>query len=148
MFKPARILVPTDMSDDSDIACHRAFDLARTYDSEVFVLHVLTDLSKQCTVDFCLSEALTAELQSRMLESARSRMRNQLAKFTSMGVSPINVNIRTGTPHDEILKEAEERGVDLVVIAAFGRSGLGRHFMGGVSRHVLSGAKCSVLMVK
>jgi len=148
LFRPARILVPTDMSDDSDIAIRRAFDIAQTFQSEVFVLHVITDPVKQCAVDYCMSEEMLKELQSRMLESARDRLWEQLAKFTSMGVSPINANIRTGSPHDEILKEAEDRAADLIVIGTFGKTGLGRHFMGSVVRHVLSGAKCSVLMVK
>lgn len=148
MFRPARILVPTDMSDDSDIAIHRAFYIAKTYNSEVIVLHVINDPVKQCTVDYCLSEELVKELQSRMLESTRSRIWEQMAKFASMGVSPIIADIRTGSPHDEILKEAEERDVDLIVIASFGRSGLSKYLMGSVVRQVLAGAKCSVLLVK
>ncbi len=148
MFRPAKILVPTDMSGDSDVAIRRAFDIAKNYGSEVFVLHVIEDPVKQCIVDYCLAEELLHELQTRMLETVRSEVWGQLAKFASMGVSPVNVDIRTGAPHDEILKEAEERDADLIVIATFGKTGLGKNFMGSVARHVLSGAKCSVLMVK
>jgi len=148
LFRPARILVPTDLSDDSDVAIRRAFDVAKTYGSEVFVLHVITDPVKQCIVDYCLSDEITAEINSRMLESVRSQVWERLAIFASMGVSPVNVDIRTGVPHDEILKDAEERDVDLVVISAFGKTGMGKYLMGGVVRHVLSNAKCSVLLVK
>lgn len=148
MFRPARILVPTDLSGDSDVAIRRAFDVAKTYGSDVFVLHVIIDPVKQCIVDYCLSDEITAEINSRMLETVRSQVWGQLAKFASMGVSPVHVDIRTGVPHDEILKEAEERAADLIVIATFGKTGLGKNFMGSVARHVLSGAKCSVMLVK
>lgn len=136
------------MSDDSDVAIRRAFDIAKTYDSEAFVLHVITDPVKQCVADYCLSDEIAAEIHSRMLETARSQVWGQLAKFASMGVSPVNVDLRIGVPHDEILKDAEERDADLIVIATFGKTGLGKNFMGSVARHVLSGAKCSVLLVK
>jgi len=148
VFKPARILVPTDMSDHSDMAIRHAFDIARACGAEVFVLHVMTDSVRQVSGDYCMEEEQLRELESRVLESARREVLGQLAKFASMGVSPVTVHIRIGSPHDQILEEAKERGADLIVIATFGRTGLARFLMGGVVRHVLAGAPCSVLLVK
>lgn len=148
MFRPARILVPTDLSDDSDVAIRRAFDVAKTYGSEVHVLHVIIDPVKQCIAEYCLSDEITAEINSRMLETVRSQVWGQLTKFASMGVIPVHVDIRTGVPHDEILNAAEEWAADLIVIATFGKTGMGKYLMGSVARHVLSGAKCSVMLVK
>jgi len=83
-----------------------------------------------------------------MLESARKGMRNQLGKFPGVDPNEIAMDIKTGTPHDEILKEADERRIDLIVIASLGSTGLAKYLMGSVARHVLLGAKCSVLLVK
>jgi len=136
------------MSEYSDIAIRQAFDIAKIYDAEVFILHVIKDSVKQCAVDYCISEELLHELEGQMFASARAGILSQLAKFASMGVSRVTTDVRTGSPHDEILKEAEERGVDLIVISSFGKTGLARYLLGGVVRHVLAGSTCSVLLVK
>ena len=148
MFKPERILVPTDMSDNSDQAVRKALDIAKQFGSEVFLLHVIQEPVQQCTVDYCISLELLNQLQAQMLESARKGMRNQLGKFPGIDPDQIAMDIKTGTPYDEILKEADERGIDLIVISSLGSTGLAKYLIGSVARHVLLGAKCSVLLVK
>lgn len=148
MFKPARILVPTDMSVHSDMAIRQAFDIAKVCGAEVFVLHVVTESVRRVSGEYCMDEEQLRELESRVFDSARREVYGQLAKFASMGVSPVEVRIRSGSPHDQILEEAAERDADLIVIATFGRTGLARYLMGSVVRHVLAGAACSVLLVK
>ena len=56
--------------------------------------------------------------------------------------------MRRGVPYEEILKEAEEKGVDLIVIASLGRTGLAKYLIGSVARNVLKRAKCPVLLTK
>jgi nucleotide-binding universal stress UspA family protein len=148
MFKPERILVPTDMSDHADKAIRRALDIAKLFDSEVFLLHVIHEPVQQCTVDYCISIELLNQLQAGMLESARKGMRDQLVKFPFFDPDQVKMDIRTGIPYDEILKEADEREIDLIVISSLGSTGLAKYLMGSVARHVLLGAKCSVLLVK
>ena len=57
-------------------------------------------------------------------------------------------DVRRGVPYEEILKEAEEKGVDLIVIASLGRTGLAKYLIGSVARNVLKRAKCPVLLTK
>jgi nucleotide-binding universal stress UspA family protein len=51
-------------------------------------------------------------------------------------------------PAEEILKEEQEKGIDLIVIASLGQTGLGKYLIGGIARNVLKGAKCPVLLTK
>ncbi|MBP1752530.1 MAG: UspA protein [Geobacteraceae bacterium] len=148
MFKPSRILVPTDMSEHSDKAVRHAFDIARFYNSEVFLLHVIQDPIQQCTIDYCISADMVTQFQQQMLESTRRGMRTQLAKFPSIDPKEITTDIKTGVPHEEILNEAEERKIDLIVLSSLGSTGISKYTMGSVARHVLRGAKCSVLLAK
>ena len=57
-------------------------------------------------------------------------------------------NVRYGVPYDEILKEAEEKKIDLIVIASLGRSGIAKYLIGCVARNVLKGSRCPVLLTK
>jgi nucleotide-binding universal stress UspA family protein len=52
-----------------------------------------------------------------------------------------------GPPGEVIVREARERGADLIVMATHGRSGLGRSLYGSVADHVLRHAPAPVLLV-
>jgi nucleotide-binding universal stress UspA family protein len=136
------------MSEHSDRALRRAFDIARQFGAEILILHVIPDPVQLCTVDFCVSEQLVNEITSQMLESAREGVRSQVAKYLSMGNIPITIEVAVGVPHEVILKEAADKGIDLIVITPHGATNLSEYLMGSVARHVLLGAKCQVLVVK
>ena len=53
-----------------------------------------------------------------------------------------------GHPPEQILKYAEEAGVDLIAMGSHGLSGVLSALMGSVSRKVLDHAKCPVLIVR
>jgi len=148
MFKPTRILVPTDMSSHSDKAVKQAIDIARQFNSELFLLHVIQDPVQQCTVDYCISEGLVGQLQSELMEAARKGIQKQVEKFPEADGVTITTDVKTGAPYDQILQEEKERGIDLVVISSLGTTGLAKYLIGSVARHVLLGSTCSVLLVK
>jgi nucleotide-binding universal stress UspA family protein len=56
--------------------------------------------------------------------------------------------VRRGDPAAEIVKLAEERRADLVVLGSRGRSALAEILLGSVARNVLAGSKASVLVVR
>ena len=148
MFKPNRILVPTDRSDHSYKAMRIAFDIARQYNSEVFLLHVIQDPVRQCAIDFCIAQELFVKLQEQMIESAREEMMSLLERFPSIEPDAVTTDVKIGVPYQEILKEADEREIDLIVISSHGSSDLTKYLVGSVARHVLLEAKCSVLLTR
>lgn len=148
MFKPSKILVPTDMSTHSDKAVKQAIDIARQFNAELFLLHVIQEPVQPCSADYCISEGLVAQLQAELLEIARKGIKEQVEKFPEAKGVAFTTDVKTGTPHDEILKEEAERGIDLVVISSLGTTGLAKYLIGSVARHVLLGSTCSVLLVK
>ncbi|MES2461524.1 MAG: universal stress protein [Armatimonadota bacterium] len=56
--------------------------------------------------------------------------------------------VRWGSPAEEILKESEESGADLIVVGARGQSNLARLLLGSVSSRVARHAPCSVLIAR
>jgi nucleotide-binding universal stress UspA family protein len=88
------------------------------------------------------------DIESQMITRAQEELQSQLNKFPQAKDVSVTTDIGTGTPYDAILKEAEDKGVDLIVIASLGRSGIARFLIGSVARNVLKGAKCPVLLTK
>jgi nucleotide-binding universal stress UspA family protein len=148
MFKPSKILAPTDMSPHSDKAVRQAIEIARQFGAELFLLHVIQDPVQQCTVDYCIDADLVTKLQNELFEAARKGIQQQAEKYPEAKDITITTDVKSGTPHDRILQEEEERGIDLVVISSLGTTGLAKYMIGSVARHVLLGSKCSVLLVK
>ncbi len=60
----------------------------------------------------------------------------------------ITFDIQKGHPAEVILQEQRAKEIDLIVIGSLGRSGVLKHLIGSVADKVISGAACSVLVVK
>jgi nucleotide-binding universal stress UspA family protein len=58
------------------------------------------------------------------------------------------VAVVTGHPADTIVRVAQERGADLIVMSTHGRTGLQHVVLGSVAEKVVRLAPCPVLTVK
>lgn len=148
MFKPKKILVPTDFSEYSDKALEKALDIAKENSSEILFLHVIHEEFQTCVVDYCFTPNEIETIKSRMFEAAKENMQKELDKFPLSKEVKISREVRNGVPYEEILKFQEEKEVDLIVIASHGRSAIKTYLMGSVTSRVLKRAKCEVLLVK
>jgi len=149
MLKPTKILVPTDFSDSSDRALAQGLDIAGQYRAKLFLLHVIQEDIYRAGLEFAfLEEAARHEIRGRATNWAEESLRDQLGKFSQPEEVAVATRVRWGIPYDEILKEGIEQGIDLIVIASLGTSGIAKYFMGSVARNVLKGAKCPVLLTK
>ena len=61
---------------------------------------------------------------------------------------PWDVAVVAGHPADAIVREARERGADLIVMGTHGRTGLAKLFLGSVASRVVTAAHCPVLTVR
>lgn len=148
MLQPTKILVPTDYSDYSDKALKQALDIAKQYNAKVFLFHVIPKEVDRCVADVCLGDDVYRDIESQMITRAQDELQKQLGKFPQAKELDVTTDVGKGTPYDAILQEAENKGIDLIVIASLGRSGIARFLIGSVSRNVLKGAKCPVLLTK
>jgi nucleotide-binding universal stress UspA family protein len=147
MFKPSRILIPTDMSHHADKAIRRGFQIAKQYGAQVKVLHVVQDL-KLCAVEYDVDDNLSIEMQKQIMEGAREAVTKQVTRLVGKEAATDTIDVKEGVAYDQILKEANEIKADLIVISHLGTSDLEKYMIGSVARHVLTGAKCSVLLVR
>jgi len=148
MLRPTKILVPTDFSESSDKALKQALDIAKQYNAKVFLFHVVSTEIKSCMGDACLGDDMIRDIENQIITRAREDLQKQLDKFPQSKEVSVITEIGDGTPYASILKEAEDKGIDLIVIASLGRSGIARFLVGSVARNVLKGAKCPVLLTK
>jgi universal stress protein A len=149
MFKPSKILVPTDFSHPSDKALREAVDIAKQYRAQVYLLHVIPqELDYMCSLDYCVDAAMVQQIEEQALSGAKQSLQKQLEKIPEVRTLEAIAEVRKGHPAEEILKEEEEKGIDLIVMAPLGRSGLAQFLLGSVTNNVVKAARCFVLLVR
>lgn len=149
MFAPKNILVPTDFSVYADNALKQAIDIAKQNKAKIFLFHVIDDGFQQCSVDYCINESDVQRILKESQASAQDKLQQE-AKKVAAGASDIEIvyDAKRGIPYEEILKEQEEKKIDLIVIASHGKTGILKNLLGGVVDKVMKRAKCPVLLVR
>ncbi|HOW56514.1 MAG TPA: universal stress protein [Smithellaceae bacterium] len=149
MFTPKNILVPTDFSVYADNALKQALDLARQFKAKIHLLHVIDDGFQQCAIDYCLDESVVQKVNSNSIKSAKEKLHKEVKKITDNHTNvEIIYDVIRGIPYEEIVKEQEDKGIDLIVIASHGKTGILKNLLGGVVDKVIKKAKCQVLLIR
>lgn len=149
MFPPKKILVPTDFSENSDKALQQAIDIARWSKAELYLLNVGDERTvRQCGFDFCLPDEMMRQIKERIVTSGEENLRKQLSRVPDGSGVSITPYVKQGVPDELILREAQEKAVDLIVMGAVGGTASRSRRMGSIADRVAEGADCSVLVVK
>lgn len=122
--QPARVLVPTDLSQDGAAALAYAGALARVVPVQLDVLHVVSDAGE------------VAEARQRVEAALPVEARSQAA-----------VHVRTGHPADEIVAHVAETAPAFAIVGAHARGFLRRFLTRDTAREVVHRAHCPVLVV-
>ena len=149
MFAPKKILVPTDFSVYADNALKQAINIAKQNKAKIYLFHVIDDGFQQCAVDYCLDEGTVQKVLKDSIKNAKEKLQQEAKKITDSNSSmEIVYDTKRGIPYEEILKEQEEKGIDLIVISSHGKTGILKNLMGGVVDKVIKRAKCQILLVR
>jgi len=149
MFAPKNILVPTDFSIYADNALKQAIDIAKQSKSKIFLFHAIDDGFQQCSVDYCIDEGTVQKIYLESLKNAQDKLREEAKKLMADNAGiEIVFDAKRGIPYEEILREQEEKNIDLIVIASHGKTGILKNLLGGVVDKVMKRAKCPVLLVR
>lgn len=148
MLVPTKILVPVDFSAYCDKALLQAFDIAKQYKAKVYVLHVVHEKISRSIDDYGLTPESIEGLDWKMMSAAKMKLEQHINKFPETKELEVFNEVVLGNPSEEILKAQTEKGIDLIVIASLGRTGIAKYLIGSVARNILKGARCPVLLTK
>ncbi|ADG12982.1 UspA domain protein [Methanocaldococcus infernus ME] len=141
MYK--KIVVPTDGSDVSMKALKHAIFIAKNLDSKIYGVYVV-DVSPFIG----LPMEGSWELITKVLEEEGEEILNKVKEMCEKEGVDVEVKMLEGIPPEEIVKFAEEKEADLIVMGTTGKTGLERILLGSVAERVIKNAPCPVLVVK
>ncbi len=140
-----KILCPTDFSEPAFAALKRAEELARHFDAELIVAHVIPTLpgphsfpDPQAPLNFDVP-LFQQELAIKAEQMLKDLVSHHKAETRDM--------VTTGDAAPEILRIAQQEHVDLIVIASHGLTGWRRLVYGSVAEKVVRQATCPVLTI-
>lgn len=146
MFK--HILVPTDGSERSEQAVHYAVDLARVHGARITGIHVVPDFHLMIAYEGAFDPATEEKIEREALAKAEDYLGFIRNAALAAGIACDTVRATSDHPYDEIVKTAEQRGCDLIVMTSHGRRSIMSMLLGSETRKVLSHATIPVLVVR
>ena len=144
---PKKILFCTDFSENSVPARKCSEEYARAFGAELWILHVVNtsgigypSLEEGVPVDV---RALVESMQ-RSVDKALELL---AAEFHELPF-PVKTYSRPGSPSHEIVRFAEEQGIDLIVMGTHGWTGIRHLIMGSTAENLVRTEHCPVLTVR
>jgi len=146
-----RILVPLDGSEIAEQIIPYVKTLIRPRQTHISLVSVLTTGLGDRTVTLLTSYPPGMQLATTALRQAEVQLRVYLrsvaAALRERGAI-VSIDIRQGSPAEEILAQAAASGADLICMTTHGISGISRWVYGNVAGKILHGAHGPVLMVR
>jgi nucleotide-binding universal stress UspA family protein len=147
-----RILVPTDFSETSETAVRYAVALARAFNAKLYMLHVEPrhDLEimveGELVVEKSLSDLGAVNVPQNAARELLGRILTEQER-TDVQAEYVLRASGLGGPDVEIVRYAQERDTDLIVLGTHGR-GVADVLLGSVAEKVVRLAPCPVLTVR
>jgi nucleotide-binding universal stress UspA family protein len=146
MFR--NILVPTDGSEQSQAAVRAAAELAKVHGARLTGVHVIPDYHLLIAYEGAFDPITEERIEEEAKARAASYLRYVEDVASRAGVPCQTVCETSDHPYDAILRTAEARGCDLIVMTSHGRKGLAAVLLGSETRKVLTHARVPVLVVR
>ena len=139
-----QILVAVDFSEHSEAVVQEAAELARGTGAGLTLLHVAAPDPE--FVGLGAGPQTVRDSRAHTLDLERRELQRMAESLTKGGLSA-RALLFAGATVEKILSEAERIAADLIVVGSHGRGPLGNAFIGSVSRGVLHGSACPVVVV-
>jgi len=151
-----KILFPTDFSDCAKHAERVAISLAKTFDAELEIVHIVADTifkweseeHMRDTIDILPTSGNVHVVDAHTgIESLQKGMAELKEEIMLQGVN-VKTHLLFGESHTEILKFAKKEKPGLIVMGTNGASGLREEFIGSKTQWVNRYAESAVLSVR
>ena len=151
MPKPVKlILLPTDMSRDLRASVRYGIELAAQLGAELRFFAVLDSPSRLALVQRHgkASRRRAASFREKIVEDAKTILQKLIAEAAELGVRASGKAVVAENIKQEVLREARESAVDLILVESSEQSLLQDFLFGDNSEEIMQSAPCSVLTMK
>ncbi len=140
-----KIACCVDFSENANIAFDAAVEMADNFSARLCILHVVPPEVNPIMADSLLKSQ--SEDQASLILKIETRMQEEYG--VRMGENmDYDLVVLDGHVSTEILQYLSENEIDLVVVGAYGLTGMGLVVFGSVAKRISHKAPCSVMIVR
>ncbi len=149
-----KILVPTDFSDNAQLAIDFAANLARKIAGEIYLLHVVENEDDFSNFNasgewssYLVNETVEIPTMIGVLKVTAARMKEIMKRPILEGITVYD-NVEVGTPGVHINAAAEKYKADMIIMGTHGASGLTEMLIGSNAKKVVQLADRPVITIR
>ncbi len=150
------ILYATDLSAGSSHVFRYALSLARRYQAQVSILHVVEPLSPfaqslvELHVSHQASETQHAEIRNQLLNTLKERLHTFCEKEACAAEENLvaDIHVLEGLPAPTIIKQANACQADMIVMGTHQHSAIGEALLGTTAHKVLHSCSLPTLLIR
>ena len=139
--KPGAVLVPIDYSEQSMIALEQAVGLSRVFDSEIFVLNVISE-------EFSLSKLFDDKDKAEFQQRAKAKLETFVKEKSEHFGLELKLIQANGKIYEQIVKSARDIDAQFIVMGTAGTSTLKKKFIGSNALRVVRESGKPVITIK
>lgn len=142
------ILVATDFSEPAAMAVRAGATLATQLGARITLVHAFDPDALVPPGAIPRPSEYRQKISTEMTEAVTARLQ-QLREGELASVKDVDISVvQSRSPAAGLVDEADRLGVDLIIVATHGRTGLGHLLIGSVAEKVVRHAHCPVLAVR
>ena len=142
MFR--KILCAVDFSEFTDETMEYAVDIAKKFQSELHLLHVIPNINYFTPYESFLTPENLVAIE-RNIESEVEKDFEKIMQKIDVQATKV---VKSGVIFAEIIDYAKAESIDLIVMGTHGRSAIEHMLMGSVAEKVVRKANCPVLTIR
>lgn len=136
-----KILVPIDFSEQSLIALEQSYNLAREYNAEITLLHVIEEGGM-------LSKLFSKEQHDDLKKKVQEQLDKVAEEESQKAKLKINTLVGRGSVYDKINEVAELINASMIIMGTNGDEGMKKRFIGSNALRVVRESKIPVITIK
>lgn len=148
-----KILVAIDYNPTAENIAERGYELAKSMNAEIILLHVVADYTYYSSLDYSPIMGFDTfsnlgVLQTDTVTQLQSAADEYLEKCKKhLGDSTIKTLVKDGDSGDAIIEAANNLNADVIVLGSHSRTGLDKILMGSVAEKVLRHSKIPLFII-
>lgn len=141
-FKITRIALPTDFSETAGVALEYAIDMAKKFNAELALIHVLEEGA------YAGIFAPSDKTEYVLREQAQLKLQEEAHRVEKEHGINVSQQVLSGRIYDQIIEGARNAEADMIIMGTHGVAGWAEFFVGSNAFRVVTQSACPVLSIQ
>jgi nucleotide-binding universal stress UspA family protein len=146
MLPLTSIVVPTDFSEQSEIAIAYAKEWAVQFSATIHLVHIIEPVV--FLMDFRYSPIDLSTVEKQYEETAHQQLIQKVESIRKEGISIIPAIVHGGRASEEINNYCIQHAISMICMATHGRGGMEHLLLGSTTERLIRKSTCPIMVIK